>query len=100
MFTALVNYSFITYNANVEKKLIMLKMKVPTLWYKENNKRHILPINFVYSNNFKKNKFKFPPWKFMATHPMGLKPTTSPSTMFLQGEEVPSEIEPSVSLRP
>lgn len=36
----------------------------------------------------------------MATHPMGLKPTTSPSTMFLKGEEVPSEIEPSVSVRP
>ena len=53
MFTALGHYSFITYNANVEKKLIMLKMKVPTLWYKENNKMHILPINFVYSNNFK-----------------------------------------------
>ena len=35
MFTALGHYSFITYNANVEKKLIMLKVKVPTLWYKE-----------------------------------------------------------------
>ena len=35
MFTAQGHYSFITYDANVEKKLIMLKMKIPTLWYKE-----------------------------------------------------------------